>query len=341
MPAGSPPGGLDRRFFLGDRLLESAGLDGVIDFVNMCRDPGTGNILVCGDNDYVGLMSNGIWGELIEGANLPPHAGTITGCAVNQSSGGWLTLSTFSDLFRGAADLASAWVDITPAPATARNAIIEWRGRLLLGTARLAGPARNIEFSDDNGATWDSDPGLDTGFAFAVFKLATNDSEDVLIATATAGSDAAFSTDDLAAVWTLWPLATPGGQQDAAVSDDGLKAVIVGAAGAIHVTDDFSTFTTIPVASNPFQNSTTTGTAIGSVEYVAAMAGFVLMSQSGPSVGFIPENDITNIFMGSYIGTPIVLPDRAGVSDGTFAMFAGDSNRATITMRRIGQLGTT
>ena len=341
MPAGIPPSGLDRRFILGDRLLRNSGADTSVNYQAAARSRASGDFLIAGNNDYVGLMQGGLWGELVQGVSLPPTSNTMRVVVENQGFGGWIILDAGNSVFRGPADLVAPWTDITPPPVTSRQGVVEYQGRIFVATNSLAAPSRDIEFSDDNGATWDDDPGIFTGIVNNLFGIYTNPAQNRLVAIATGGASAAFSTDDLGEVWTIWPLVTGGAMNDCAISDDGTKAVIVGPTGQIHVTDGFGTFTSIPVDENPFRSTAGTGSAITSVVYVAQLAGFVLLSSTGPSMGFIAESNMEVVIIGSYLGGPIAFPVRNAVSDGEQAMFPGNSNEAVMTLRNVGQLGRT
>ena len=344
MPAGAPQRAIDRRFLTAGLQLANSGADTTVLFRGGAFNRATGIICIGGDNGYVGLLSNGIYGDLIQGAVLPPIGATpITAISVNKNTGEWLVLGN-NRLFRMAADL-SASVEITAPAVVTRGSVIEWNGIIFVGKF-FNGPvgAGDIEFSADNGATWDTVPGI---FAIAgavgvIDGLYTDLNESVLLAIPRGGVNAAFTRTPGAAsaTWTLIPV-TSGGTpvNDAAVSDDGRKCVIVDSIGSITTTDDaFNSFVNVAPNANPFKRNAAAGFPIENVEYVADLGGFVIFSNSLLGVcGFIDENDMGVIFLSSYLGPSNALGDHCGVTDGFQVLFAGASNAAVCSLRRIGQ----
>lgn len=347
MPAGVPPAGLDRRFLLADRILRNTGADSSVNYQVAARNADNGDIFIGGNNDYVGLMTRGLYGELVQGANLPPTNNTMLGGAWNKSGGGWLVMDGLNAIFKNNSnDLSAAWATITPPPATSRDDIVEYNGALLSYTAVLGGPQRDIEFSIDDGATWDTNPGDNTGIGTNGSRIVTNPAQTRLLVASSGGANVATTTDQGLPpyTWTLLPINTLGIPQiDAAISDDGTKGVVIASTnGQIWVSDGFTAAGSqmIPDNNNPFVSSVF-GSSLVSVQYVAAMQGFVIISSIGPSCAFIPESDMTQIFVGNYIGGAVTLGVRAHVSDGEQALFAGNNNEAMATLRNIGQLSKT
>ena len=341
MPAGAPQQALDRRFLLADLALGNTGADVTVNYQNGAFNRATGAILIGGDNAYVGLLSDGIYGDLIEGAVLPAIPGSpITDVAVNKITGEWLVLGA-NRLFRMAADL-SASVEITPPSATTKASVIEWQGRIFVGRAFQTVPNRNVEFSDDDGATWSV--GIFTGFTNVVDGLYSDVGETVLLAIQRGTDFAAFTKTPGAATatWTTIPTANNNiPMSDAAVSDDGRAAVLMSNVGDLTTTaDSFNTFVQVAPADNPLKRSALFGFDANAVEFVADLGGFVVQSNAGGML-FIAQADMSVLFQGSYIGDPLNLGRRCGVSDGTQALFAGGTNQAAMTLRRIGQLAKT
>lgn len=331
---------------MGGLPLGNSGTDATVLYRGGVFNRATGVICIGGDNSYLGLLSNGIYGDLIQGAVLPPTgASPVTYLSVNKVTGEWLVLVN-NRLFRMAADL-SASVEITAPAVVTRGSVIEWNGVIFVGKI-FNGPvgAGDIEFSTDNGATWDTVPGIFTGINNTIDGLYTDLNESVLLAIPRGGTDAAFTKAPSAASasWTLIPLANVGTPvNDAAVSDDGRKAVIVDSIGSITTTDDaFNSFVNVAPNDNPFQRNAAAGFPIENVEYVSDLGGFVIFSNSVLGMcAFIDENDMSVIFMSSYLGPSNTLGDHCGVTDGFQVLFAGASNAAVISLRRIGQLGKT
>ena len=110
---------------------------------------------------------------------------------------------------------------------------------------------------------------------------------------------------------------------------------------AMRVLGAFNSFTLLPFVQNLFKGAAGAGLPQQAVEYVADLGGFVIVSESNSGImGFIPEDQMTQVIMGSYFGVgPTVLPDRCGVTDGEQVMFAGFSNKVIISLRKIGQTG--
>ena len=347
MPAGQPvePGGLDRRFILGGRSLRNAGADTSVTYQAAAINRATGVIFVGGNNDYVGLMSDGIFGELVQGT-LPLSPTNIYVNAVhNKSGGGWLILDGSSNIFRGAEDLVAAWVDITPPAVTSRAGLVEYNGRLFTATAHLTIPARDIEVSNDNGVTWDSNPGITTGLALGLSGIYTNPDQTMILAITAGGALAAFSTalNPISATWTTVPVVTANAAMThAAISDDGLKFVIGVINGQITTSDDGgATVFSFPDDNNPFTSTGSIGTIVNSIVYVADMGGFILSSNNGGIVAFIPETNMRQIFVGSALGALISHTQECVVSDSVQALWPGTGNNAMCTLRNVGQLGKT
>lgn len=344
MPAGSPPGGLDRRFLVADRILRNTGSDTSVNYQVAARNNESGVILVGGNNDYVGLMTRGLYGELVQGANLPATNNAMEASAHNKADGGWFVMDGISSVFRNATDdLSAPWTNITPPAATSRDDLIEYNGVLLTFTANLSIPDRDIEFSLDNGITWDSNPGDATGIGTNLERVATNPAQTRLLVTAAGGTSVASTTDQGVPpyAWDLFPY-TGGIAFDAAISDDGNRGVVVSSNGQIWTSDGFSLAGSgmIPNDNNPWV-STAVGSTIVSVNYIADMQGFVLISLLGPSVGFIPDADMRQVFVGNYIGGTVSIDSKAKVSDGFQGLWPGTNNEAMVTVREIGQLSKT
>lgn len=341
MPAGVPPAGLDRRFLVADRILRNTGSDTSVNYSVAAFNISNGVIFIGGNNDYVGLMSDGLYGELVQGANLPPSNNILQSAAHDDSGGGWIVMDGASAIFRNPAeDLSSVWATITPPAVTSRDDLLEYNGALLTFTANLAAPDRDIEFSLDQGATWDSNPGDSTGLNSNLSRAVTNPAQSILLVTANGGTNVAFTTSQGAPPysWVLLPSAFLGiPTNDQAVDDAGTHAVVVGGNGQIWTTSDFSPGNSgmIPNADNPFV-STAVGTAILGVSFVAALQGFVLVSALGPTCAFIPTADMTQVIPGNYIGQAVV-PNRYSVSDGEQAIWPATNNEAMVTLRNLGQ----
>ena len=93
----------------------------------------------------------------------------------------------------------------------------------------------------------------------------------------------------------------------------------------------------IPNDENPFV-STNIGTSIISVQFVADLQGFVLISNTGPTCAFIPTADMTQVIPGNYIGQSVSVNSLAAVSDGFQCIWPASNNEAMVTLRQIGQL---
>jgi len=340
-PAGIPPRGLDRRFLVADRILRNTGSDTSVNYQAAAFNAATGVIFVAGNNDFVGLMSNGLYGELVQGANLPPTNNAMQAAAHDNSVGGWLVMDGASACFRNPSeDLSSAWSTITPPEATSRDDFLEYNGALLTFTASLSIPDRDIEFSTDQGATWDTNPGDFTGINSSLQRAVTNPLQTRLLVTSGGGDFVAFTIDQGSPPysWTLLPIETIGiPQVDAAISDSGEQGVVVATNGQIWTTSDFSPGNSgmIPNADNPFV-STNIGTAIVSVVFIADMQGFILITTSGPRCAFIPTSDMTQVIPGNYLGESATI-NRYGISDGEQAIWVANTSEAMVTLRNIGQ----
>jgi hypothetical protein len=338
MPAGSPPGGLDRRFLIGQRLYENIGLDTSVNFQGAARDPVSGNILIAGNNDYVGLVTDGIFGNPVQGAVLPASSNTFLRVAHNFQDGGWLLLDSISAVFRMAADL-SVVTNITPPPATTRSGVVCYNGRIFVITSDLGGPDRNIEFSDDNGAIWDDNPGIDTGIRTNGRGIFTNVAQSVLLAIYTGGTSFSVSVDPAGAAgtWTALPAGNSNiPMNDGAISDDGNHICVVSQNGGVATDAGI-----ISPSRNMFQSSAGSGNSIETCTWIEGMGGFMLCSNIGPNLGFVDAADKTRVVPGSWLGEGMSILDGAGVSDGEQMIIPGGTNVCAMTLRGLGQTGLT
>ena len=335
-PAGAPPGGLDRRFIMGQKNMESVGPDSSINFQGAARDPTNGNIMVAGNNDYVGLITDGIFGTPIEGAVLPASSNLFVQVAHNYFDAGWLLMDGVNALFLCNADL-SAVATITPPAAVSRDGVVSYNGRILVANFNLSLPDRQIAFSDDNGVTWNEDPGIDTGQDSAGRAIYTNDAQSVVVMIYAGGPNFAFSTDALGAAGT-WQLRAAGNagvsMNDASISDDGNHICVVSQNGGV-ATDAG----VIPPAQNFWQSSGSFGSSIEICQWVEQMNGFILVSNIGPFCGFVDAADKTRVVPGNWLGEGMAMVDRASTSDGEQMIIPGSTNLCAMTLRNIGQTG--
>ena len=319
--------------------MRNAGSDTSVNYQACAWNFSSGVGLVAGNNDYVGLLSDGIFGEVVQGAALPASSNAWFIAAVNQSGGGWVLLDGANGVFLVNADLTVA-TTITPPAVVSRDGVVEYNGILLTAGGLVAAPNRQIERSDDNGVTWDSDPGIDCGVSNAN-GIYTNPAQNVIVCTPASTAVAAFSTDanPVAATWSTFPVVGLGVPcNHCAISDDGRKFVLVFANGQITTSDDQGTNSfSFPNSNNPFA-STAIGTAIASVVYVSGMAGFILTSTTGNQQAFIPESDMQAIFASSFLGSGVTTTVQNVMSDGQQALWPANNNEAMMTLRNVGQL---
>jgi len=335
MPAGSPPGGLDRRFLAGSKLMNNFGLDAAVNFQVTARDNINGNIMIGGDNDYVGLLSDGIFSDPIQGAALPPSGNTFQRGAHNFTDRGWLVLDNLNALFLLNAGLTLS-TTITPPAVVTRGGVVEYNGRILTGTFLSAGPFRNLEFSDDNGVTWDSDPGIFTGEFIGVNGIFTNFDQNLLLAAYSGG--VSFSTTTDPAGETGWTARDAGNaavpMNAASISDDGLRFCVVSQNGGVATHAGV-----VDPSNNPFQRTSAIGTSLDICQWVEALNGFFVMSTIGPNLGFVDAATPDRVIPGSYTGVAIAFADQCSISDGELMMVPTDANNSIISWRDAGQTG--
>ena len=335
MPAGSPPGGLDRRFLLGLKLMNQFGSDTSVNFQVVARDNINGNIMIGGNNDYVGLVSDGIYAQPIQGAVLPPSSNTWDRACHNFTDRGWLLLDTTGQVFRMNAGLTST-LTITPPAAVTRSGIVEFNGRIFIHTNALAGPARDLEISDDNGATWDSDPGLFTGQGSNGNGIFTNFNQNRLLAIFNGGADFATTVvPDGASGWTFFPAGNAGVNMNAgSISDDGTNFCVVSNNGGVATQAGI-----IPPANNPWQSSPASGFGFDIVQWVQALNGFFVISTVGAHCGFVDAASPDRVIPGSQTAIALSLSDQCSISDGEQMLCPSSGNGAIISLRNIGQTG--
>lgn len=336
MPASAPSAGLDRRYLLASGPLRNHGTDTSVNYQVALWNPVTGVGFLAGNNDYVGLLSGGIFGPLIQGAALPQTSNAVTRGAVNFRTGSWYLVDAMNDVFRMSAGLTVA-TDITPPAANTRNGIAAYGGNLFTAVNNLTIPNRQLEVSTDDGVTWDSNPGVNTGNFVSTEGIYTNAAETFLLVIFTGGTAFAWTESDDGL--TDWNLETSPGapQNDAAISSDGTRAVVVSANGGISTMTGVGNWSVMDVDNNPFQSTATTGQPLISVQYVDALGGFVIVT--GTLAGFIDENDMSRAQVGAVLGDTVTLPTQTAISDGEQLLVPASNNEAYFSLREIGQTG--
>jgi len=335
MPAGAPPGGLDRRFMLGVKIMENFGLDTSVNFQVVARDNVNGNIMIGGDNDYVGLVTDGIYSQPVEGAALPPTGNTMNSAAHNFTDRGWLVMDNLAAVFLLNAGLTLS-TTITP-PVPNGTGIVEYNGRIFIIHNRAVGPERDLDVSADNGATWDQNPGAYTGQGSNGRDIFTNFNQNRLLAIHNGGTTFRTTTDPTGATgtWESFPAGNANLNQNAgAISDDGEHFCVVSANGAVSTDAGL-----IAGANNPWQTSAAAGIGLNICQWVQALNGFFVVSFVGPHLGFIDAANPDRVIPGSYAGVAVSFLSRCSISDGEQMLIPTNGNGAMISLREIGQTG--
>lgn len=312
--------------------MESFGADSSINFQVSARNPANGNIMIGGNNDYVGLITEGIYSQPTQGAVLPASSNTFQRAAVRFSTGEWLLLDSTNAVFRLAANLGASTL-ITPIAATTRGGIVEFNGTMYLHTNALSLPDRDLEISGDGGATWDSDPGRDTTQGSNGNGIFTNINQDILLAIFSGGTE--FATSLNGVDWGLQAAGNAGvPMNDASISDDGSRFCVVSQNGGVATNAGV-----INPQNNPWQSSGSLGNSIEVVEWIEQLNGFMIASNIGTNVGFVDAADPTRVIPGSWLGASINMLDQVGISDGEQMLIPAAINSAGITLRNVGQTG--
>lgn len=320
----------------------NTGSDTALNIVGCYFHQQSGLIIVGGNNDYVGTKADAL-AKLVQNANLPTFftggGGGVGNFCDNFVDGGLLARDGNQLGRTDNADGSTAWTEITPAAATTRRGVFSLDnndGNLYCVTVDLDTPDRNMEVSGDNGALWDSNPGLKVpvGEANCNFAEISRDGSLVLVG-ASDGSYAITDTPDNNASWETFSAATIGQNlNSAAFSDDKQSAVVVSqngqigtVAGGLQSGNDI----TIDPSNNPFVQGTNNGVEISIVEYSSKLKGFVLFGFN--MVGFIDEQDMTVCKQGAFFGDSTGLIDNASAADDNGDIFGGgNSNIGVITV---------
>ena len=342
MPLSEPRGGFSAGSgaVMGVLPIRNTGADLGINLQAASWDSVNNRILIGGDNDFVGTKTD-VFAKMQQVANLPPSNNTCTGIGLKFDDSGVFFLDGANAVFR--TDSAfGAWVTITPPAASTRRGFFTQRGndRIYTVTINLAAPARNIEFSDDDGVTWDSNPGLNSGIS-ASATWVRNNRIGTLVAMGGVGDYAVTETPNDNASWEIFAMATAGINQNvAAFSDDNTQMVVGANNGQISTVTGGLTagneFDILP-ANNPFAQAVNNGLAINFCEYLPRLGGFLLASIASELVGFISSNDMTTVQQGMFLGTgPTVSTARSGssaVDDNSDAIAVGNSNLGAAFVR--------
>lgn len=285
--------------------VQNSGADVSIIFEVASWDDINNRILVAGDNDYVGSKQTA-FAKLIQAPTLPPSpAAASISIIVNRNDSGVLYVDGAGNIFRGDINLDN-WVDITiPAVTSTGCLMLAGDGNIYAAIGPLAGPVRDLAISGDNGATWDSNPGLNTPIATPFTWMITSPDRSIA-AFGDSSNNVAVTSDPVAGVYQTFTMTGSLQPSFAAISDDNQKMVVAGLFGFVSIVEgglitgnEFD----IPVADNPFRQTGVSGVQINSVEYIAALGGFILIAVGNELVGFIDENNMRVIQQGVYFGT--------------------------------------
>lgn len=341
-------GGIDRKRILTLRNVFGDGADTGIEFNHgAVYDAENNQAIIGGDSSFIGFMSDIMSGKIVESAALPNSSGAlISDCDrvrlnYNEGNFGEIMVSdpVASQACAISADGGASWTDIGQnGRAFPIRDVCSWRDQLMF----LFSSSTNCDLSTDNGATFPttfdiplSGPSPTTQF------LVTNPDQDILIATSNTGISTFFDDDPtVLASWNNTDFSAMGvtsGWTSIAFPDDMSSGLAISISGRIFHTEDFITWTQIPIADNIFLNgSTPTPSAPDTAVFVDAFDGYVIYGDAAaPSgiVGFIAASDLTTMLAGTFIGTlqPTVL-NAWGISDGENVFIGATANDVVCTL---------
>lgn len=250
-------------------------------------------------------------------ANAWDALGNVEDIKIHFSAGGGILLIDNSGIpngaFRSSSEIpaSATWTNITPPAATGRDSIFSLRNdpNLYIQTATLAGPARNIEISGDNGLTWDSNPGANIGFATGTGGLRTpivGPGGNVFgcsnAGTGTASFGFIFNpANGVPGAGNFEINNLPGTMGTGDFNLEGTIYVTQSLFSVVVITP--TGFTTIAADKNPFTSDNTDGEAIRCILFSPTLNGWLFMGNgvSPGTAGFMSADDLTEIIPTEFI----------------------------------------
>lgn len=339
MPLSSPSGGANELFGLnnpatfGLRTTRNAGPDATIAFGGTFWHEPTQQIIIGGDNDYIGTKADA-YARMIESAPLPVAAATpCRGMCFNRFDNGVLYWDSLNAYFRAPSDL-SVWTALAAMGVTTGGVASFANGNIL--GLHGAGGQNRYKISLDNGATWDSTflfgaalTGTSSNSAFV-----TSPDGSVLLIGGTSEFATVTDPDDINSFEVYSFAGSLGAIQGGAISTDNQRAVVVANLGGVCVVDgglQAGNELVLPTGANLFQNVTGVSSGFNPtiVHYSDLYQGFFIFCASGNTVGFISDFDMTTIVQGLMLGpdgitfTSAISPMGNAASDADGNVFVG------------------
>lgn len=310
MPLSEPSGGASVFGGIGGGAvmarypIRNTGADTAINFQKIQWDDVSSRLIVAGNNDFIGSMASA-QSKLVQAPTLPTVVSSYQGISVRDS--GEVVIVNGNDVWLGDSDLDN-WSDITPPAVLTRRGAFAMAGSTRLYTLEgVVNP--EIEFSDDNGATWSAGAGnLNiTGFTAAPTAWAqTRDRSGIAIASNTQIAIALSANDVDTDNWTVLSLVDflAINARFVAWSDDETAIIVAAQNGTVNrVNVTGGSIASYALADNFFRQTASNGIGPECCAYVPDLEGFLLGLNSQEQVCLIPDSAPTTMQQGFLMAT--------------------------------------
>lgn len=310
----------------------NTGSDTSISFRRSIWDYNSSRAVIGGDSGYVGTLAS-VGAKLAQAPDV--SSSNCDALAMDQQNpGAMYFLNSVGTLELSDASLNN-FAPVTPGGVTPIS-IFSLLGdnNIYLVFDELAGPQRNIAVSADQGATWDTNPGLFapiTGNA----RGAVTSRDGSLVCVYGGSGDIAVSNSP----GTAWATLTYPNTNDInliAFDADNSLLVAIDNIGQIYYTTDFlnsGALNVVALNSNPFVQTASSGATVLALNYVPALDGFVAVALLENIAVWIPlttpEAPEQGVYLGStsvFTGTPITAANSFIDDNGDFgSMFSSNA----------------
>ena len=287
----------------------SSGFDTAVNLQSAIFDDIAQRVLIAGSNDFVGFKTL-VTDKLVVAPSLPASNNTCRGIVVDRLTGGAIFLDSANGIFLS--DNALDNWNAIPSGAAAVKGIFALTdtNNMYAVFDTLAAPARNVAVSSDQGATWDINPGIFAPFTNDPrFTVMSPDKSHVAIC-ATSGGDIAVSNDPVN-TWVAHTVASALDIVTAAFSADNAMLIVSDAIGRLFFTLTplvAGALTEIPVSTNPYLNSVTSGRQAAFLHFVPSITGFVSIDTNEFTAVRIPQATPLVPEQGLYVGRTVAFP---------------------------------
>ena len=304
--------------------LRNNGADTAITFSGAMFHPIRGDLIIAGDNDYVGTMATAL-AKLQQIATLPVAATSpCRGLAMNWLDNGVLYWGSGNDYFRAPSDM-SVWTQINAGLVGTRGPIFSINGNPLLFAYDGSTGARSLSTSNDNGVTWN--PGA---VNLAALMGGTSSANGLCIVSPD-GSVVLMAGDSNTVISSQVPedntqyeqfvmVGSGGNIGTGAISSDNQRAVVASNQGTIMVIDgglSAGNESTLGLDVNFFRQTAANGITPGCIVYSEKLSGFFVFASSQNFFGFIPDDSMETMLYGQVIGAgtiPSIFSSNMGQS---------------------------